>query len=121
MTWFDDSSFWIMHHVFFVQNAPELFERRMVSRCMADGLLENFGTRVYFVSAIYVTFLETTVSMRNCHELSHIGLEEFGKLLQLTLRERKDVTDFTIYSFNYCNRCAYTQENSRANNVIYYY
>ena len=22
MTWFDDSSFWIMHHVFFVHNAP---------------------------------------------------------------------------------------------------
>jgi len=74
-----------------------------------------------FILLSSVTFLESTVSMRNCHELSHIGLEEFEKLLQLTLRERKDVTDFTIYSFNYCNRCAYTQESSRANNVIYYY
>jgi len=74
-----------------------------------------------FILLSSVTFLESTVSMRNCHELSHIGLEEFGKLLQLTLRERKDVTDFTIYSFNYCNRCAYTQESSRDNNVIYYY
>ena len=73
-----------------------------------------------FILLSSVTFLESTVSMRNCHELSHIGLEEFGKLLQLTLRERKDVTDFTIYSFNYCNRCAYTQESSRANNVIYH-
>ena len=54
MTWFDDSSFWIMHHVFFVHNAPELIERRMVSRCMADGLLENFGTRVYFVSLQFI-------------------------------------------------------------------
>ena len=54
MTWFDDSSFWIMHHVFFVHNAPELFERRMVSRCMADGVLENFGTRVYFVSLQFI-------------------------------------------------------------------
>jgi len=49
--------------------------------------------------------------------VKHIGLEEFGKLLQLILRERKDVTDFTIYSFNYYNKCAYTQESSRAKNV----
>jgi len=59
MTWFDDSSFWIMHHVFFVQNAPELFEQRMVSRCMANGLLENFGTRVYFVSLQFIRGVST--------------------------------------------------------------
>jgi len=59
MTWFDDSSFWIMHHVFFVHNAPELFERRMVSRCMADGVLENFGTRVYFVSLQFIRGFST--------------------------------------------------------------
>jgi len=59
MTWFDDSSFWIMHHVFFVHNAPELIERRMVSRCMADGLLENFGTRVYFVSLQFIRGVST--------------------------------------------------------------
>ena len=53
-----------------------------------------------FILLSSVTFLESAVSMRNCHELSHIGLEEFGKLLQLILREKKDVTDFTIHSFN---------------------
>lgn len=66
MTWFDDSSFWIMHHVFFVQNALELFERRMVSRCMVNGLLENFGTRVYFVRFPESLFFCNGVSYDTC-------------------------------------------------------